>query len=407
MLNIKKGVFKVEEILKRLKEDITVQELSNYWPEFQPYAFAIYDAENVYIYNHPLSSEGEILYVKRDEQFNGCTTIMYEGVPTAIVDRTLYPNDDELYAILTHEIFHVHQHQQGESRFPNEILGMTYSLKLENMELRMKERNHLYRAVKEVDAKEKYKWIRKFIMIRESRIRLINEYVEYENFTETIEGPAWYVELQALKKNTKVPDHLLIESFIAKVIDPFQTFVNIRESCYYSGLCICLLLDHVVPDWKKAHFQTDKTLFEQLKDLFDIEDLQILEQVNISRATESLYKQIQEQKQRAIHTYSSREGTHVYIKGDVKVKGFDPMNVVCHEDIRLHKTFIQIQMNDQILHINQPTIIYFKEDGKTIDKLHLIVKEVTFKGSNEFDLEGIGKVDGQGHWINNAIWIRV
>src|SRR5699024_1975486 len=127
--------------------------------------------------------------LKRDDRFIGCTLILYLDYPTAIVDLELYRDQASLYSILVHELFHGFQYIKGEKRFADEVMGVTYPLSKENIQLRSQERLYLYRAVLEKDRTKKRQYLATFISLREKRETIIGEYLVYENLTETIEGP--------------------------------------------------------------------------------------------------------------------------------------------------------------------------------------------------------------------------
>src|SRR5690625_7198556 len=113
--------------------------------------------------------------LKRDDQFVGCTLILNQDYPTAIVDLGLYKDYASLYSIIVHELFHGFQYIQKEKRFADEILGITYPLIKENVELRNQERSYLYRAVLEKDRIKKKQLLTTFITLRSEERRVGKE----------------------------------------------------------------------------------------------------------------------------------------------------------------------------------------------------------------------------------------
>ncbi|WP_053432443.1 hypothetical protein [Halalkalibacterium halodurans] len=88
----------VDEIVK----DLVNGDLQKYWSGFESVAYALYDKKNVYLFNHPrMTNNKPINYqvLKWNEQFNGCTLILYDDYPTAIVDLELYDDYASLYSI--------------------------------------------------------------------------------------------------------------------------------------------------------------------------------------------------------------------------------------------------------------------------------------------------------------------
>src|SRR5699024_1069312 len=191
---------KMKNFFEDIEQDLVGSHLDSYWTGFVPVAYALFDKEFVNLFNHPkliYSSYTHYQILERDDQFMSCTLILYDDYPTAIVDLELYHNYASLYSILVHELFHGFQYIKGEKRFADETMGITYPLSKENIQLRSQERLYLYRAVLEKDRVKKRQYLATFISLREKRGNLIDEYLVYENLIETIEGPAWYVELRS------------------------------------------------------------------------------------------------------------------------------------------------------------------------------------------------------------------
>ena len=93
---------------------------------------------------------------------------------------------------------------------------------------------------KRKNEKEKQQKINEFIILRDKRTELFPDYVEYENSVETIEGPAFYVEYQALNDVSSNQENV-ISKYAEQLLDSNLSHINIRSSCYNSGLFICLL----------------------------------------------------------------------------------------------------------------------------------------------------------------------
>jgi hypothetical protein len=126
--------------------------MENYWPGFELVAYAIYDKSKVYLFNHPkFSNNPSCTYhiLKWDTEFTADTIIMYEEYPTAIVNMDHYKEYEDLFSMIVHELFHGYQYIKDEKRFPDEMMGITYPLSKENVELRNQERANLYCAMLE------------------------------------------------------------------------------------------------------------------------------------------------------------------------------------------------------------------------------------------------------------------
>src|SRR5699024_2691009 len=169
---------------------------------------------------------------------------LHDALPisTAIVNLDNYKDTESIYSIIIHELFHGFQYLQGETRFPNEMLGMNYPLLKENVEMRNRERNYLYNAVISSVKEEKVNNLMSFINLRENRRVYIDKYIDYELSVETVEGPAFYVELHAYKQCSNKSYDEILNKYSNNLIDDRESNYSLRKSCYSSGLFICLLL---------------------------------------------------------------------------------------------------------------------------------------------------------------------
>ena len=227
--------------IEQISNDLTKANIQKYWTNFELVAYGLFDEKNVYLFNHPNYCGDTYQIVTKDDQFIGCTLILFEEYPTAIIDMRLYDEYEELYSLVVHELFHGYQYIRGENRFPDEIMGMTYPLLQENIELRSRERKMLYNAVLLDDLAEKRKCINEFITIREKRADKMKEYLLYENFTETIEGPAFYIEYKAYTQmSISRTTHNILEKYAEILLNEHESSLYIRKSCYGSGLFLCL-----------------------------------------------------------------------------------------------------------------------------------------------------------------------
>ncbi|MFE4243824.1 hypothetical protein [Peribacillus butanolivorans] len=162
----------MNKYLNRISQDIVNANLDNYWSGFESVAYALYDKSYVYLFNHPRmkkNQQNNYQILNWDEQFNGCTLILYNDYPTAIVNIELYEDYKSLYSILVHELFHGFQYVKCETRFANEIMGITYPLSKQNVELRNQERTNLFSAVLENNIIKKKLYLNTFIALREKR----------------------------------------------------------------------------------------------------------------------------------------------------------------------------------------------------------------------------------------------
>ncbi|GIN88793.1 hypothetical protein J6TS2_51790 [Heyndrickxia sporothermodurans] len=381
-----------EERISVLMDFFQNNDLNDYWSEFQSVSFAIFDEEDVYLFNHPNyenNSQHPYVKLKRTNEFNGCTLILFEEIPTAIIDISYYDTNESLYSILVHELFHGHQYLNNESRFPNELLGVEYPTSAENIEIRNQERLALYNAIATNCFQEKELYTQQFVSLRKLRQQKFPDFIEYENLLETIEGPAFYVEYLAYKNINLHKDGDVLYNYINDLKDSNASIFNIRKSCYSSGLVSCLLLDIFSSSWKESLFNTSKTLFELLLECVQSVSL---EPIKISDQSTQLSKEMIDRKQKEIEDFQFIDAVEVIIEGNIKVVGFDPINIIALQNKRLYKTFVKIKLNDEVLTINKPTLIEKKE--KDYCRIQIKLSEKPLIQKNVVKLRNIGDILG-------------
>ncbi|HDR7670265.1 TPA: peptide ABC transporter permease, partial [Bacillus wiedmannii] len=290
----------MDNILNKIKQDINMDLLYELWPGFMGAAFALYNDEHVYVFHHPLFLKDDDNYeytvLKWDEQFKGDTCILFKDYPTAIVNMNRYKDYESLLAIVVHELFHCYQYLNKESRFPNESLGFQYPITEENIELRNKERFCLYNAVHCKSQAEKNNYIKQFIELREQRARFIKEeFITYECMVESIEGPAWYVEMNAHIAVCKNDESETLRKYSGLILDIYDANCNIRKSCYSSGMLLCLLLDEIHPEWRTNFFNSDKSLYAFLKQNINVV-LSLNNEFAISKETKQILHFVQNER---------------------------------------------------------------------------------------------------------------
>lgn len=208
--------------------------------------------------------KNDYITIPKTNEFNACTIILFEDFPTAIVDVRLYPQFNETYAILIHELFHGYQYTYGESRFPNELVGIDYSLCNKNISLRIEEQKALYQALQTKDLSS----LHYFIKLRNTRSSLFPHETGYEAAIETVEGPVYYLETIAFRSVAADQYEQYIKKTLTLLIKPIEGHLQIRKSCYSSGLALCMLLDYYSPNWHQAFTESKLSLFDFFESLF-------------------------------------------------------------------------------------------------------------------------------------------
>lgn len=376
----------LKDTYDKLAEDIT--NLSQHWPAFEAVAFAFYDHEKVYLYRHPTFTEQVLPW---NEQFLGDTIILFEDYPTAIACVERYDDIESLYSILAHELFHGFQYVKGEKRFPDELLGVSYPLIEENVELRNQERFHLYHAFVET-AENRIKHLQNFVALREKRKSLIGEYIQYETHLETVEGPAFYIELKTYSEKSSHPYEKVLEKYSGYLLNKEDASIHLRKSCCGSGLFLSLLLDELSPEWKESFFDSNQTLYDLLKKHVDYKSLQ-MDEIPISDETKTIVEMTKNSKAAEFKEYEAKKGYHLVLEGDMKAALIDPMNIVKSENKLLHKNFLKVKVKDKEYLFQQPVVAYSNENSRGISKLHVILDEKPVERDGSLILKGVGELD--------------
>ncbi|MGG5737130.1 MULTISPECIES: peptide ABC transporter permease [Bacillus cereus group] len=397
----------MNNILNRIKKDVNMHLLNGLWPGFKRAAFALYNDEHVYVFHHPLflKDDGEYAILKWDEQFKGDTFILFKDYPTAIVNMNRYKDYESLLAVVVHELFHCYQYLNKESRFPNESLGFQYAITEENIELRNKERICLYDAVHCKSQAEKNNYIKQFIELREQRASFMKEeFITYECMVESIEGPAWYVEMNAYNAVYKNDKSETLRKYSGFILDAYEANCNIRKSCYSSGMLLCLLLDEIHPEWKTCFFNSDKSLYACLKQNKNVV-LSLNNEIAISKETKQILHFVQNEREEDFKQFYKEKGYHLYIVGDIKLNMFNPMNVKLKGNKALHKTFLSVCIHNKTYMINQPVLASFEEDFKNMNQIHIIMIEKPLEKNNSWNLEGIGDIEAEYEEVESSIFL--
>ncbi|MBD7938219.1 hypothetical protein H9655_14390 [Cytobacillus sp. Sa5YUA1] len=378
-------------INQQLTEVTTIHTmLPNYWPHFIASPYAYYNHESIYLYHHPQFNGQEVI-LPWNNQFTGCTSIIFENEATAIVDINIL-NKEEVYATLIHELFHCHQYHKKETRFPNELTGMAYPLERENIQWRIQEREWLNQALRMKDINKQREAIQAFIYWRGKREEQYNEFVQYENLIETIEGPAFFIEYHAYKDIVNQPDERVLERYLKSLTDYSIMTNKIRHSCYPSGLAICLLLETFSPKWKEELFDHQLTLYEVLKQEFE-SLAKAPKRMHLAYSLDNLIHEAEISKEREISHFKETNGLLFTLIGQGKIQQFDPMNIIKLHKNFLHKNGMTIRLQEQSIYFSKPVLALTENGLSDVTQLQFFIDHPP-----EQTIDGIS-IDGIGHFL--------
>lgn len=331
------------------------------WDHFTPSNYAIYNDEKFYI-NDDLGLK--INLIKKDscfigavdERFVGNTAILIDGQYVAIWNEkyiTENTKDTKLASLLIHEMFHCFQYRNGEKRFPNELLGVEYPITVDNISLRMLERECLLNTVIEQDMEQQRKNLNTFFGIRNRREKLIGRALDYEKAIESVEGIAVYVELKSftILENKDIITGL--KEYIEGFIDINQENLKIRHSTYNQGLLLGLAADKLIPNWKKRFTESDLYLSDFLQKELNIQGDNIIYSNKKVDLIKSCVINWEMQRDEEFDEFERGKGTNVLLE-DIAITGFDPMNLIKRKKEIIHKNFLRIKNNGKECIIKGP-----------------------------------------------------
>ena len=303
---------KVESLLELVPyEDIC--------PGFRRCEFGIYDSDQVWL-------SGET--IPWDRRFVGNTAIAYEGEYIAIfgVEDPQQTDAELLAADLVHEMFHVHQIRCGESRYPDDIMLLCYPWDTENHRLRYAENQLLAEAYSE-NGERRAALLAAFRSLRQQRAKELGDYLEQELLAEHIEGRAEYAGCRALLAINPRKFEEKIQRYLSALRAMDQVFFDIRRMAYITGALYSL----ACADCREEDpLQTELDSYRQDKSA-QIEDF--LGRKPVGR------------------------------KGEYRICGYDPMNMIeCGRKV-LCTHFVVLQEGEERLFLDGPVLLEQKKEG--------------------------------------------
>lgn len=357
----------MRELYNKVLNNLEKINFEKLWGGFSRYEFALYSTKEVHFENK---------VIPWDIRFIGNTAIKYEDKYIAIwnVDYDLLNGNHDieiLSANIVHEMFHAFQYENGETRFPKDLVTLAYPDNVHNFCLKYEENKILSKAFHESNLTAKRQVLEKFYSIRINRQQIIGDMCKCEFLSETSEGIAEYVGTMALKQlsEKKHTERMKKYSEYLHNFSPLQ--LDIRRSSYYSGAVFLVVAHDLGINFEHVLSEQNKTVFEIINECFEyrkIDDLHpetaLIEKAiseNIARKKDLIDKFMQS---------SERIAT----KGDFYISGYDPMNMIKFNNKILCKTFISltdIRTNEKNIYMGE-TLLEMK--GGTVDKVECFYK---------------------------------
>lgn len=340
----------MREIYNKVAKIINRINFSTLWSGFHPYSFAIYDHHTVYL------EDREIPW---DEKFIGCTAIEYEGETIAIWDLELALVDDLdiLAANLVHEMFHVYQRECNEKRHPNDLQMIHYPMNGLNFEYKHAENLILIQALQQNDSSEAKELLNQFCSFRKLRQKIVDEYIQCEYYTETIEGMAEFVGTSALKQINEEKYNERLKAYINKLSQIDSLLFDIRKQSYYTGTLFLIALQKIGFEVNQ-NLNVDKSIFELYAD--EAPNVSV-EQTPSTRIVELMHEFIQTREQKIADFFKEPTAP---VEIESKIVGYDPMNMVKSNQQLLCRHFILLKDNNMETHfIKGPVVVQLAENS--------------------------------------------
>lgn len=319
---------------------------SQLWPGFHSYHFALFDEESVML-------DGKMR--SKTEEFLANTAIHVEDQTLATwkVDADSPQDLDVLASLLVHEMFHCYQMEHQETRYPNDLILLRYPDLLDNYERKMCENRLLLQAFEKKDQA----LFLEFVRIRQSRFSLIGEILHQETKSETIEGSAEFVGLQALQQLSFKKYEERIQEFSRKLLDPGLLF-DIRRISYVSGVFLLLNL-------QEFNIAVDKSLSHPLA-IFDQLPHQ-KEEIFPKKPKGDLKSAFEKHSQKKLDTFAKYQAilTTKHL-GSYTICGYDPMNMIRIGDDILATHLIFLDSQGETLKLMEPVILQCQANSDNV-----------------------------------------
>jgi hypothetical protein len=188
-------------------------------------------------------------------------------------------------------MFHAFQAERGETRYPRDLLALTYPFDARNYRLKYEENLLLSEAFFEKEIGRKIELLNDICGLRAKRAEIIGGMLDCELLAETAEGMAEYVGCLALKELSAEKFGRLASSHADILKTPNKTQFDIRRVSYFSGALLLLTAidaglspNHSVGCEKRTVFEI---IASQLKPSLPI----IAEDDRISELAEEVFKE--------------------------------------------------------------------------------------------------------------------
>ncbi len=273
------------------------------------YRFALYNSEQICI-------DGKL--IPYQDGFIGNTSIPYENGYIAIWNMDFDPIEDtELLAYgLVHEMFHCYQKDNAESRYPSDLILLSYPDDIDNYTKKYSENLYLADAYENHDIEA----FKRFHLLRNQRLGKYPDMVLQELRAETLEGLAEYAGLSALRMINAEKLRTVSEDYLKKLRAEDSMIFDIRRISYYSGALYFLCLE-IFSDAEKCSFGGATTAYEQnVARFLGADTAEIKECGTISQS----YAELVRHRESIVSEHIEKSE---FVDCEASICGYDPMNM--------------------------------------------------------------------------------
>lgn len=166
-------------------------------------------------------------------------------------------------------------------------------------------------------------------------------------------------------------------------------------------------MDQIAPNWKESFFQSEKSLFDILKVNIHKQSNFILEHISVSEETNNIVTYVLQNKEKQFQDYEHQTGYHIWIEGEIRANGFDPMNIITLKDRQLHQNFLKVLLGDQEYLIQKPVIAISDQDFTKITQLLFITNKQPIQTKDSLIIDGFGKIKGNYKKSENTFYLSI
>lgn len=346
-----------------IKEHLEGINFGEIWPGFFLHRFALYDESSMCI-------DGKLF--PRPECFRGNTAVEYEGVYIAIwkVDRMHPPEDMEILAAdIVHEMFHAFQAEQGEKRFPDDLITFCYPEDAYNYTEKLQENQLLAKAYRERDIRKKRELLACFCRLRGCRSKKLGKFAEYEYLAETVEGMAEYAGTAALGMISPGKQKQRIKKYLQLLENLSPLLFDVRGISYYVGTILAMTakeagipIEHSIGSEKESLYRViaDKP---GLGHRDEEEETVPAKQASVEKAVRQMLDNHITGKKRRIEDFFAQDRRKA--PGVYRICGYDPMNMYSAGGMVLgtHFFLLRDEKTDEIITLEGESVLEMTGEG--------------------------------------------